>query len=64
MTTRQKILEKAVWNKATGYQDQLTYTFEDGYEISVPRTKEGMTRFEIEDTLVEAVKERLGIKED
>lgn len=57
--SRKEILEKAKWNKDTGYPDQLTYVFDDGFQISVPRSKEGMTRWEVEETLVDEVNEYL-----
>ena len=55
-----KILEKARWNKDTTFVDQISFVGDDGYQISVPRTKEGMTRKEAEEILVEAVQERYG----
>lgn len=60
--TPKDILEKAKWNKDTCWMDQIMFVGPDGYEISVPRTKEGMTRREAEDILVEQVQERYGSK--
>lgn len=57
--SRKEILDKAKWNKDTAYIDQLTYIFDDGFQISVPRSKEGMTRWEIEEILVDEVNEYL-----
>lgn len=53
--TAKQILEKSSWNKDTAYQDQITFVGDDGFKISVPRTKEGMLRKEAEETLIEVV---------
>ena len=52
-----EILEKASWNKDTAYVDQITFVGDDGFKISIPRSKEGMSRKEAEDALIEAVQD-------
>lgn len=58
--TAQAILEKAKWNKDTCWEDQLTFVAPDGKLISAVRSKEGMTRKEVEEILVERVQTLYG----
>lgn len=58
--TAQDILSKATWNKNTVYQDQITFIGEDGYQIHVVRSAEGVSRSACERRLVELVQERYG----
>lgn len=52
-----EIIKNAKWNKNTIYQDQIEYIGSDGRIVSVIRSKEGMTRQEAEEILVERVQE-------
>lgn len=52
-----QILEKSSWNKDTTYVDQITFVGDDGFKISVPRSKEGMLRKEAEEILIEVVQD-------
>lgn len=56
----QDILSKATWNKNTVYLDQITFIGEDGYQIHVVRSAEGISRATCEKRLVELVQERYG----
>ena len=55
-----KIMKEAKWDKNTIYQDQLSFTGPDGFVITVARSKEGQTRKEVEEILIEQVQERYG----
>ncbi len=56
--TEEEILKRAKWNKDTSHIDQLTFVGDDGFIISVVRSQEGMSRKEVERTLVERVQAR------
>lgn len=49
------ILKNAKWNSSTVYQDQLTFVGPDKKVVSVVRSKEGMTRKEAEEALIDRV---------
>lgn len=55
-----KIMKEAKWDKNTIYQDQLSFTGPDGFVITVARSKEGQTRKEVEEILIEQVQDRYG----
>ena len=56
--TREEILDKSTWNKNTIYQDQLTFKGPDGKGITVVRSKEGMSRSEVIEILIDEVQAR------
>ena len=58
--TAEEILKKAKWNNNTIYGMQITFEVNEKRSISVPMTKEGMTREQAEAVLVEAVQKELG----
>ena len=58
--TAEEILKNSKRNKTYGGYEQLTFTDENNYSISVVKTNLGMSRKEIENILIESVQERYG----